>query len=630
MSNYPTNITFHSKVPWGYEIVDTETRQAKAIPKEIEALKIAIEKLSDGSFSLQQATDYLNSKSERKLTKSGIIVLWEKYDPEGRAKRRNKQPNKKKKPKILSKEEKALRRKKYKIAAEKRRITNAQKRLESLAEQKQNQEDIVEAVQDYLSKPVYIDQGILDKEEIKEERPIIFEPNPGPQTLFLQAPELEVLFGGAAGGGKSYALIADPIRHFDNEHFVGLLLRRTNDELRELIWKTKQLYPQIYPNARFSEKASEWRFPSGARLWMSYLDRDEDVLRYQGQAYSWIGFDELTHWPTPYPWDYLRTRLRAAKGTGLENALAMRGTTNPGGPGHSWVKKMFIDPAPPNTPFWAQDPETGETLVDPETGEKLFRRIFIPSMLSDNPYLAEDGAYRRNLASLPERRKKQLLYGDWTVADGAAFTEFDPNIHIIEPFEIPKEWTRFRSADFGYSSFSAVHWFAINPYNNQLIVYRELYVSKMTGEALADTIIRLEQGEKISYGVLDSSVWHKRGEGPSVAEVMISRGCRWRPADRSQGSRIAGKNRLHELLKVNEDYGVPGIVFFDTCRQILNDLPAIPMDPKGGEDIDARYKNDHTYDSIRYGVMSRPKSYDYDDMQTPTYITTPQDMVFGY
>lgn len=425
------------------------------------------------------------------------------------------------------------------------------------------------------------------------------------------------------------------MRHFGNKHFNGLLLRRTNDELRELKWKSQELYKQAFPDAVWREKDSEWRFPSGAKLWMSYLERDEDVLRYQGQAFTWIGVDELTQYPTPFAWNYLRSRLRSADPEMAKN-LSMRGTTNPGGPGHGWVKKMFIDPAPANKPFWATDIETGETIRYPKghakEGQPVFRRRFIPARLYDNPSLFEDGIYEANLLALPEQQRRQLLEGDWNVADGAAFSEFRTNIHTCEPFEIPKEWRRFRSCDYGYSSFSAVHWFAVDP-DGRLYIYRELYVTKKEADELAQMILQLEKGEKISYGVLDSSLWSKRGDpGPSIAERMIRAGCRWRPSDRSPGSRIASKNRLHQLLKVDET-GKPGIIFFNTCRQIISDLPIIPMDPKGSDDIDVRYASDHAYDSIRYGIMTRPKPGNpWEEMERSklSVSNTPASTFFGY
>lgn len=474
----------------------------------------------------------------------------------------------------------------------------------------------------------------IAEKEAEEAQTVIFKPNPGPQTDFLSATEQEVLYGGAAGGGKSYALIADPVRYFSNKNFNGILLRRTNDELRELVWKTQEMYPMIYKGAKWSERKSQWTFPSGARLWMTYLDRDEDVLRYQGQAFSWIGFDELTQHPTPFSWNYMRSRLRT---TDPDLPLCMRATTNPGGPGHGWVKKTFIDPAPANTKFCALDMDTNEELRYPQThkksGEPLFFRRFIPATLKDNPYLYAEGSYEANLLSLPEQQRKQLLEGDWMVAEGAAFPEFNQVQHICEPFDIPHDWRRFRSCDFGYSTFSAVHWYAIDPAYETLYVYRELYVSKLTARELAKAVIEAEQGEQVSYGVLDSSTWHKRGHtGPSIAEEMIAEGCRWRPADRTAGSRVAGKNRLHELLRYDEEIERPGIVVFNTCRQIIADLQVIPSDPKGGDDIDVRYASDHTYDSIRYGIMSRPKSksiFDFGDSSNTT-AWKPFDKVFGY
>lgn len=366
---------------------------------------------------------------------------------------------------------------------------------------------------------------------------------------------------------------------------------------------------------------------------MTYLERDEDVLRYQGQAFSYIAFDELTQHATPFAWNYMRSRLRS---TDSNLPLYMRATTNPGGPGHMWVKQMFIDPAPAGKRFAATNIETGETMVYPDThtkaGQPLFFRRFIPASLKDNPYLMADGQYEANLLALPEMQRRQLLEGDWAVADGAAFSEFKLSTHVVEPFQIPHEWRKFRSCDYGYSSYSAVHWFAIDPNYETLYVYRELYVSKHTGRDLAKAILRAEEGDSVQYGILDSSCWHNRGQiGPSIAEEMISEGCRWRPSDRSAGARVAGKNRLHELLKVDDVTGLPGIIFFDNCRQIIADLPVIPSDPKGTDDIDPRYKSDHAYDSIRYGVMSRPRAFSpFDFGNKPHKKWQPSDAVFGY
>ena len=462
-------------------------------------------------------------------------------------------------------------------------------------------------------------------------REIIFEPNPGPQTDFLASTEQEVLYGGSAGGGKSYAMIADPVRWLNNPHATMLLVRRSTEELRELISVSKLLYPKAIPGIKFMERDKTWVAPSGATLWMSYLDRDDDVMRYQGQAFNWIGFDEMTQWPTPYPWNYMRSRLRTTKDSGLP--LHMRATSNPGGPGHQWVKKTFIDPETPNKPFWATDPETGETITWPKghtrEDEPLFKRRFIPANLFDNPYLADDGMYEANLLSLPEHQRRQLLEGDWDINEGAAFPEFNRKIHVIEPFDIPDNWAKFRACDYGYGSYTGVVWIAVTP-AEQLIVYREMYVSKVIATDLADMILDVEQGDKIRYGVLDSSLWHKRGDtGPSLAEQMIMRGCRWRPADRSRGSRVSGKNELHRRLQVDEFTEEPRLVFFNNCPNIISQLPAIPLDKKNPEDVDT-HAEDHLYDALRYGVMTRPRSslFDYNPASNTGFQVS--DPTFGY
>lgn len=466
----------------------------------------------------------------------------------------------------------------------------------------------------------------------KKAREVIFKPNDGPQTDFLSASEQEVLYGGAAGGGKSYAMLADPVRFLNNEHAKMLLVRKSTEELRELVSVSKVLYPKAIPGIKFLERDKTWVAPSGATLWMSYLDADDDVTRYQGQAYNWIGFDELTQWASPFAWNYMRSRLRTTKASGLK--LYQRATTNPGGAGHGWVKKAFIDPSKPGKAFWAIDPETGEILKWPDNharaGEPLFQRRFIPATLYDNPYLAEDGMYEANLMSLPEHQRKQLLEGNWDVAEGAAFSEFNRKIHTIEPFDIPNNWPRFRAADYGYSSYSGIVWFAIAP-SGQLIVYRELYVSKVLAEDLADQVLEAEYGEKIRYGVLDSSLWHKRGDtGPSIAERMILKGCRWRPADRSRGSRIAGKNEIHRRLQVDEYTGEPRMVIFQNCRNLISQLPSIPLSKTNPEDVDT-HSEDHLYDALRYGVMTRPSTGMFDtDTNYSNYDSQISDQKFGY
>jgi len=616
-----------SKIAYGYIPTKEDPRVCVPDPAFVPFVREALDHIDQGG-SLRETAAWLTEKTGVSISHQGINRIWKERRgslPENQREKQQKKQRKKVAPKTGPAKAKA--KIKRKASDAKRVLAMQQKKLEAWVD-KDTPEDNIKTV------PLSDSLDFDSIEKNQEDRTVVFAPNPGPQTDFLAASENEVLYGGAAGGGKTMALIADPMRYFDNSNFNGIILRRSTDELREIVWKTQELYPQAFPGAKWGEKKSQWTFPSGARIWLTYLDRPEDVLRYQGQAFSYIAFDELTQHPTPFAYLYMKSRLRTTDPT---LPTFIRATTNPGGPGHSWVRKMYIDPAPANQAFAATDIETGKTLVYPESHEKagqpLFTRRFIPASLYDNPYLTADASYEANLLSLPEMQRRQLLEGDWDVADGAAFPEFKKADHVIEPFDIPNEWRRFRSCDYGYSSYSAVHWFAIDPSYETLYCYRELYVSKHTGKDLGAAVLEAERGEPISYGVLDSSCWHNRGQlGPSIAEEMIAMGCRWRPSDRTAGARVAGKNQFHQRLKVDAETSLAGIIFFNTCRQIISDLPVIPSDPKGSDDIDPRYATDHAYDSVRYGIMSRPRAASPFDMGkgVPIQNYRPADASFGY
>ena len=443
----------------------------------------------------------------------------------------------------------------------------------------------------------------------EEKERIVFKPNGGPQTEFLAAGEQDVLYGGAAGGGKSYAMLVDPLRYMHIKEHRALLLRKSMPELRELIDKSRELYPKAFAGAKFREVEKIWRFPSGASLEFGYLDRDADVYRYQGQSYTWIGIDELTQYPTEFPLQYLQSRLRT---TNNDIQCYIRCTANPGGVGGYWVKKRYLDPSPPNESF---------------TGEDKITRRFIPARLEDNPYLAADGKYEQMLQSLPAVQRKQLLEGNWDVAEGAAFTEFDYENHCIDPFEIPRTWERVKGIDYGYAAESAVVWGAVDPQDETLIIYRELYQKGLTGEDLAKKIYDFEKEERVSVqGVLDWAAWAKTGTtGPTVGEVLSRAGHKLRRADKN---RIQGKIQIHERLKTN-DKGRPKLQIFKTCPNLIREIQSIPLDPNKPEDVDTK-ASDHAYDALRYLIMSRPRARSVWDEMTTIKRWTPSDPTFGY
>lgn len=446
--------------------------------------------------------------------------------------------------------------------------------------------------------------------EVSEE--VIFKANEGPQEDFLAAGETDVLYGGAAGGGKSYAMLVDPLRHAHRKAHRALILRRTMPELREIIDKSRELYPKAFPGAKYREVEKLWNFPSGAKVEFGFLEKDADVYRYQGQAYSWIGFDEIQHLPTEFAWNYMASRLRT---TDPEIVECLRATANPGGAGAAWVYKRYIDPSPSNETFRGADGLT---------------RKFIPARLKDNPYLAKDGRYEQMLKSLPPTLRQQLLEGNWDVSEGAAFTEFDPVVHTITPFEIPLHWERVKGIDYGYASESACVWGAVDPEDGTLIIYRELYRKGLLGTDLAEMLTNMELQDPISVaGVLDTACWNRTGmTGPTVGETLLKAGHKLRRADKN---RKQGKIQVHEYLKLSQS-GRPRLQIFNTCPNLIRELQSIPLDKRDPEDVDT-HAPDHAYDALRYLIMSRPRVQDtfsrLRDLHRET-LYQPSDSTFGY
>ncbi len=517
---------------------------------------------------------------------------------------------------------------KAKIAA-RRAVRNKQKAIEKVEKQLKSKRNslkqttkVLSKLEDESEKPTNEGKVVTEDElssipkavqdEIDKGAHVVFHANDGPQTEFLAADEKDVLYGGAAGGGKSYAMLVDPLRYAHKKAHRALILRRSMPELRELIDKSRELYPQAFPGCKFREVEKVWNFPSGAKIEFGFLERDADVYRYQGQAYSWIGFDEITHLPTEFGWNYLASRLRT---TDPEIKTYLRCTANPGGVGAHWVKKRYVDSNSPNESF---------------IGDDGLSRKFIPARLTDNPYLAKDGIYEQMLMSLPPVQRKQLLEGNWDVNEGAAFTEFDPDVHIVAPFSIPITWERIKGIDYGYASESACVWGAMDKVDGTLIIYRELYRKGLTGVDLGAIITDMEMEDPLSVpGVLDTSAWARTGTtGPTVGESLVKQGHKLRRADKN---RIQGKIQIHEYLKVQPN-GRPRLQIFNTCPNLIKELQSIPLDKRNPEDVDT-HAADHAYDALRYLIMSRPRINNPIDNLRQFHresIYKPSDDTFGY
>ena len=234
------------------------------------------------------------------------------------------------------------------------------------------------------------------------------------------------------------------------------------------------------------------------------------------------------------------------------------------------------------------------------------------------------------LSSLPAVQRKQLLEGNWEVAEGAAFAEFDLDSHVIIPFEIPSWWERFKGIDYGYASESCCLWAAVDPDDKTIIIYRELYQKGLTGNALADKITQLEEAEMKSIsGVLDTAAWSRTGyTGPTIGEILVQKGHKLRKADKN---RSAGKVIIHEHLRTRPENGRPKLQIFNSCSNLVRELQSLPISKNNSEDVDT-YASDHAYDALRYMLMSRPRlDHPHERrLRAASDNYSPSDTTFGY
>lgn len=258
----------------------------------------------------------------------------------------------------------------------------------------------------------------------ESERLFTWRPNPGPQTQFLSSSSYEVLYGGAAGPGKTEALIVCPLRWVGLPNFRGIIFRRTFPELeKSIVDRSRQLYKAVVPGADYNDQKKLWTFPSGARIYFGHLEHESSVYDHQSAEYQYIAFDELTHF-TERQYTYLLTRARSSKGV----PIRIRAGSNPGGDGHEWVMKRWgrwldresKEPLEPGERAWYTNTNDGEQWV-PQGTPEAFSRQFIPGRLDDNPHLGPE--YRRSLMGQDRVTRARLLEGDWMIrpAAGAYF-----------------------------------------------------------------------------------------------------------------------------------------------------------------------------------------------------------------
>ena len=404
------------------------------------------------------------------------------------------------------------------------------------------------------------------------------------QEQFINSEAFETLFGGAAGGGKSYGQLVDALLYaLKYPKSKQIIFRRTFPDLeKSLIRVSLEFYPR--EAASYNSSKHIWTFKNGSIIDFGYIDSENDVYQYQSAEYDVIRFDELTHF-TEYMYTYMISRCRGAN----PYPKHIKSSTNPGGVGHSWVKARFIDIGEPN--------KIHEITL--ENGKKS-TVIFIPSLVQDNMFLLDnDPDYVSRLELLPEKEKQALLYGDWDIFDGQFFTEFDRKIHVITPFEIPKDWRIYRTRDYGLDM-CATYWIAMD-YQMNVYVYKELYESDLIVSEAARKINEMTD-EKIQIDYAPPDLWNRNKDtGKSTADIFAENKQYLTKAD---NNRITGWLAVHEWLKpYTDEQGQLNskLKIFSNCVNLIRTLPAVQHDEKNPNDVAVEpHELTHAPDALRY------------------------------
>lgn len=427
-----------------------------------------------------------------------------------------------------------------------------------------------------------------------------------PQAGFLLLDSREAFYGGAAGGGKSDALLMAALQYVDKPGYNALLLRRTFPELEGADGLITKAHEWLGPfrdsrDADWNEQKHKWTFPSGATIQFGHVQDLKAMYRYQGQAYQFVGFDELTHF-TKRQYEYIAftrsRRVKAHEAAGIP--VRARAASNPGNIGHGWVKRRFIE-------------------------HPSDRVVFIPAKVDDNPGL-DRATYVSDLSHLPDELRAQLLDGNWDAFEGAAVT-VTPD-HLINAFRQTDAHSRFEACDYGLNG--APWALIVVDYEGNLVFNDMLYLRDLLPSQIAPLVLQ-KRKEGWGHGhpaYCDPSVWHRTGtmnkfSRPAVlADEFTDNGV---PVIRANNDPKAGLIRLRELLLLDPDHrfpswhpragqiGAPRVFFHsDRCKQLIEELQSAPLQPidkaDGGEKIDPEWESDngHAVAMARYAVMTRP------------------------
>ena len=413
------------------------------------------------------------------------------------------------------------------------------------------------------------------------------------QAEFHAATEYDVLYGGAAGGGKSAGLVADDLK--DAMRFPGIRIgafRRTYDELAESLLKELARFGYAETlGARWNGSERELTFANGSVIRYRYAETEQDATRRQGGEYQKLTLDERTLF-LPAVVDLLSERVRS--GSRSVPVIGIRSSTNPGGAGHGGVRLRFIDAT-----------GYGQRVY---TDSNEFTVRFIPAKVDDNPHV--DKGYVRRLDAIPDpARRAAMRDGDWDQFSGQVFGEWKRERHVVPRFDLPTSWRRYAGIDWGFTAPWAVIWLAEDE-DRRAWIYRERYGTKIGELEQAHRITEAEQGETVTRWA-DDAMWTGRGDAKSVADVYIGAGCFIKPA--KKGERVSGWQRVHSYLAdgpaclYHREQGwatCPKLHVLDgAAPNLVRTLPALPYDPHRTEDVDT-HAEDHAADALRYALIN--------------------------
>lgn len=428
---------------------------------------------------------------------------------------------------------------------------------------------------------------------------IDYTPN-AKQAMFHSCDADEVVYGGAKGGGKSCALVMEALAYcMENAGASAYLFRETYDDLESNLvaeWK-KKVPKELYT---YSETKHIATLINSSTVTFRYISSDADADGYQGRSIDFIGVDELTK-HSERAIQIILSCLRSPKGF----APKFCGTCNPGGKGHTWVKKRYIDATK----------KGAEIVTDPKAGTRI---AFIPASVYDNDVIMEnDPAYVRRLENLPEMERKAFLDGDWDIFQGQYFTEWNYDIHTCAPFLIPADWRRYRAIDYGLDMY-ACYWVAVDNERNAY-VYRELCAPDLPISVAAEkTLAATPGGENIYATLAPPDLWNRTQESGKSKEIIFAEN--GLQLTKASNDREAGWLAIKELLRVNEG-GKARIRIFNSCVKLIEHLPQLQRDDKRPTDA-ATEPHDitHSPDALRYFALYwvRPAPQEKKDGSTET------------